>query len=563
MEKLRVDKKNRWFASRGWYASALVLLIWAILQEIIMSSTDLVDNFFANTMKRNVDGATELNQQIKAVFGAKDIYQNAQVWQQWNLPFDAEGYNVTAGQLAMNGVTASNQIFTIMFAVLSGFCYGFGVYSSQYYGAGRYNELRQITTMKLYVCLFITTMLFILGFIEPVTRWMINFTTNYKYVEIPSAGLKLINANESELANKWFDYFQSQAAKIATDQGVEYYQIVSLSYPLLAINLAFITTLRETGRPLIALWMAIISLVTNCLMNLMLIEPNFLGEFKGLGIKGTAIATACSRVLQIAFLAVLLGINRYDFIPRWKNFTQFEPLIIVNAFKKAWPITLNELLWAVGMVVQVKLKSEYSVETLTANSIFSTIQGTFFSPLYHGFSVGASVMIGNRLGANELSEAEYNGKHLVNLSFVFGIVFGLSLAAVSFYLPEWLFSNSNSETFRIAHYMLLIYGLMYPLMILASVTYAIIRTGGAVYSAMLMDSVFTWLVPVPILAGSIYGTKLDIVYIVLILQLTDAVKTVWSLILFNQKKWVKNLTYSINISSKPLVKEEIEQIIVK
>lgn len=60
MENLRIDKKNRWFASRGWYASALALVIWAILQEIIMSSTDLVDNFFANTMKRNVDGATEL-----------------------------------------------------------------------------------------------------------------------------------------------------------------------------------------------------------------------------------------------------------------------------------------------------------------------------------------------------------------------------------------------------------------------------------------------------------------------------------------------------------------------
>lgn len=151
----------------------------------------------------------------------------------------------------------------------------------------------------------------------------------------------------------------------------------------------------------------------------------------------------------------------------------------------------------------------------------------------------------------------------VNLSFVFGIVFGFSLAAVSFYLPEWLFSNSNSETFRIAHYMLLIYGLMYPFMILTSVTYAIIRTGGAVYSEMLMDSVFTWLIPLPILAGLIYGSKLDIIYIILILQLTDALKTIWSLILFNQKKWVKNLTSSINIPSKSLVNEEIEQIITK
>ncbi|AXF96087.1 MATE efflux family protein [Spiroplasma phoeniceum P40] len=45
---------------KKWYATALVLILLATLQEIIMESTDLVDNFFASLIQKNVHGYQEL-----------------------------------------------------------------------------------------------------------------------------------------------------------------------------------------------------------------------------------------------------------------------------------------------------------------------------------------------------------------------------------------------------------------------------------------------------------------------------------------------------------------------
>lgn len=81
------------------------------------------------------------------------------------------------------------------------------------------------------------------------------------------------------------------------------------------------------------------------------------------------------------------------------------------------------------MVVQVKLRAYYSLDALTANAIFSTIIAALYTPLYHGFAARTSVLVGSRLGANNLEEAEYNGKHLVILSFLVGIIAGLILVA--------------------------------------------------------------------------------------------------------------------------------------
>jgi Na+-driven multidrug efflux pump len=90
----------------------------------------------------------------------------------------------TAGQIAVNGISASNQMYVIMFCMVSGFCYGCGVYSSQYYGSGNYEKLRQVTAMKMIV-VFSITAVFALMAIPGATEQIVGFTTgpNHNFKE--------------------------------------------------------------------------------------------------------------------------------------------------------------------------------------------------------------------------------------------------------------------------------------------------------------------------------------------------------------------------------------------
>ncbi len=134
MIKAQGKKHPKFFASKKWYATTLVLILLATLQEIIMESTDLVDNFFASSIKKNVHGYQELFNEIKYIFGTDNVYHVKVVWDSWGLG-NYVGYHYTVGQLVINRVAASNQLYFIMFAILSRVCYSFGVFNAQYYGA--------------------------------------------------------------------------------------------------------------------------------------------------------------------------------------------------------------------------------------------------------------------------------------------------------------------------------------------------------------------------------------------------------------------------------------------
>ncbi|AGR40849.1 MATE family efflux transporter [Spiroplasma taiwanense] len=566
-----INKKNkvkkRFFASGQWYKVTLTIILWSVLQEIIMASTDLIDNIFVNHLFNfQINGLDQLILSIKSSgweqLITKDILQNARLENLFS--YAGKGMNYTAGQIGVNGVAASNQLFIIMFCMVSGFCYGSGIFSAQFFGASDYQKLKQVTALKLYLCLFIS-IVFMLFAIPGITWNLIAFTTKPSFAQLPE--LNLNTTKDSIL--EWFNYFQYQAAKLATQEGEKFYRIVSSSYFLLAINQVSITSLRETRRPFYSFFMAAIALCSNLVCNTFLTSPTFLGNFQGLGITGAAVGTVVSRILQTLFILSLLFIKKFEFIPHFKNFI-VSKFVLRLALIKTIPILINETLYAFGQVLQVKLKAMYSVEALTANAMFETVLMAFFSPMYHGLNAGISTLVGNELGANKFENAKYNSTHLMRLSFIIGICFFAIFSGLSFVIPNTIFPNTLPEANRIGVWMIFIYSVIYPIIIINNCSYSILRAGGEVYSAFAMDSVFNWLVQIPLLAILIIlnnnGTiHIDIVMIHLIVCLCEVVKVIPALIFYFRKKWVKNLIKNsdilinneeIKISEKQEIKKE-------
>ncbi len=135
---------------------------------------------------------------------------------------------------------------------------------------------------------------------------MIIFTTTPKYTPRPEIVSKLKH-EDKYLAIHWFKYFQYRSASISTLEETEYFKIVSLSYPLLAINIAFITALRENGRKGLAILISVISLSTNFFYESIFNWTKFYCKFQWNWCtrEGAAIATSASRIFQLIFIIFL------------------------------------------------------------------------------------------------------------------------------------------------------------------------------------------------------------------------------------------------------------------
>ncbi|PPE06120.1 MATE family efflux transporter [Williamsoniiplasma lucivorax] len=543
MQELKTtkNKTSRLFTKHQWYKAAILIIIWAILQEMIMASSDIIDNIFVNFLHEDhVDGLKDLRHfiQINWVDGVK----NPEWLNQANISLNYFGDKLMydAGQIAVNGVTASNQLYVIMFVSISGFCYGCGVYSSQYFGSGDHEKLRKVTTIKIYV-VFAITSLFAIFAIPGIIDGLIGFTTQ----PTPASwqdGTPVTQNNVKQL----FDYIQYRAAVLSTQQGIQYYQIIGPTYILFTINEVAITTLRETKRVFYAFWMSIISLAANVVMNVFLTSPTFLGNFHGLGVQGTALATVLGRVLQTLFIIGLLSWKRFEFIPHWSSFKVEKP-ILMKTMHKAAPLLFNEILFSVGLMIQVKLRGSYSLDALTANAMFATITGVIFSPLYHGINAGITTFVGNDLGANKIEQAKQNSKHLIFIGLVIALLAGALLAGLSFVIPGVLFSNSVAEAQRIAIWMIFIYSLFYIFVMTSNIFYSVLRAGGKVWWSLAIDSIFTWTITIPVLAIliSLNGSgimPLDIIYIHLIVCSLEVFKVFIGFMFYKKGNWAQNLT---------------------
>ncbi len=163
----------------------------------------------------------------------------------------------------------------------------------------------------------------------------------------------------------------------------------------------------------------------------------------------------------------------------------FKKIII-----KTWPLMLNDLLFAVATTMIIRLISQWSFEALSGSAIASTIN-TMFYTLYIGFGIASSVLIANRLGADDLIGAKYNAKHLIRLGFFVSLFFASLLVLSSFFLPQLLF-NATTEALRISSWMMRVDAIVFSAYtILYTCIYAF-RAGGLAITVLLVDSCFTW-----------------------------------------------------------------------
>jgi Na+-driven multidrug efflux pump len=149
-------------------------------------------------------------------------------------------------------------------------------------------------------------------------------------------------------------------------------------------------------------------------------------------------------------------------------------------------------------------------------------------------------MIGNQLGAGNLKEARADAKRLITLTVGVATTIGLIAIITSKLFP--MLYNTTESVRNIAATIIIITAAFSPVNAFVHACYFTIRSGGKTYITFLFDSVFEWIICVPVAFVIASYTDMHIFFLYFIVQMMVFIKAIIGGILVSKGVWVHNLT---------------------
>ena len=457
---------------------------------------------------------------MKKYFGDKSFYKKVILialpimLQQGITQFVSLLDNVMIGNFsdtAMAGVSVVNQIIFVFNFVIIGALAAVGIYIAQYFGANDQHNQMLCFRLKFWVGLIILLLMILI--ILVFGDYLINaFLTN------PS----------------------SQEEKLAIETSAkDYLFIISFTFLPYTISQIYSSTLREVGETVKPMIAGAIAVVVNGIFNMWFIYGGL--GVPAMGASGAAIATLIARIVEMLFLIFFTHKHhkKFNFVEGVFKSVYVPKRIIKNVLIKGTPLIFNELLWSLGTTLLLRIYSNRGTDILKAFSISSTTTNLFYI-IFGAMASAISIMVGQSLGAGNLEEAVDNDRKLIMFSVIVCFIFGIILACIAPIIPM-LYKDTSQDVRKLAtSLMAVIAGCMIIFSFNTSCFYTL-RAGGVTFVTFLFDSLFVWVVSLPLALVLVKLTDASIVLVYFIVQITEIIKSVIGYLLIKSKIWVKNL----------------------
>ena len=405
------------------------------------------------------------------------------------------------GETAIGAVSVVNQLFFVVIITTFGVISGSTIYMAQYYGAKNQSKLNQTYRITLYAALLVALIAFVIFSLADTFLIQI-FTTNPVTIELAE----------------------------------DYISIIRWGLFGFAISIAISSSLRVVGITKPLLWISVFTIVLNTILNALLIFGLF--GFPELGVIGAAIATAIARFAEATLSLWYMWRRQNVFKWDWTRIFAVEFTLIKAIIIIGFPLLLNEVFWSVGQTTFLYAYSTRGDGALAAMNITNSISQITFV-LFQALGTASAVFVGNKLGENELEEAQANAKRLVFAAGVVAAAVGLLQFMLSGLFTDFYSISEITKSWAIFN--IRVNALFVPLYTMNVTLFFIIRSGGDTKSTLLMDSGFMWLVAVPVALSLAFFTALPITWMFLMVQGTEFFKVLFSISRYNKKRWVKNL----------------------
>lgn len=423
--------------------------------------------------------------------------------------------NIMVGSLnteAMTGVSIVNQLFFVFNLTVFGAISAAGIFTAQYHGLGDSTGEKYTFRFKFLIIL--------IGVIVGIGLFV------FYGEELISL---FINSNAE---------FDATDPEKTMTYALDYLKIMIIGLLPFALSQVYSSTLRETGETLLPMISSVISVATNFILNYLLIFGKF--GLPRLGVEGAAIATVTARFVELTVLVLWTHLNkkRCPFIVGALRSLYIPAKLVARITVRGLPLMMNEFLWALGVTVTNQCYSTRGLDALAAINIASTINN-LFSIVFLSMGSVIAIIVGNQLGAGETEKAQDTDRKLIALSFVSAVVMAIMLIGFAPVFP--LFYNTTQSVRSLAAYLIMIFAATMPFHALAHASYFTLRSGGQVMITILFDSVFMWVLAIPVARLLADLTKISIKILFPICHGLEAIKAFLGLWLVGRKTWVKQL----------------------
>ena len=424
--------------------------------------------------------------------------------------------NIMVGQIGtepMSGVAIVNQLFFVFNICIFGGVSGAGIFSAQFFGKGDFEGQKYTFRFKLYACLLITAIACVL----------------FHFLDEPLISLYLNDGGS--VGN----------TRLALSYGKEYLAIMIFGLLPFAVSQTYVSTIRETGQTFVPMVSGIVAVITNLVLDYVLIFGAF-GALE-LGVAGAAIATVIARYTECLIVVVWAHRHLYKnpyLIGVYKGL-RIPGSILADIFRKGLPLMFNEMLWAVGMAVIVQCYAVRGLEVVAAQNISSTISN-LFNIVYLQLGNCISIVVGQKLGAGQLEEAKDADNKIIFFDVACCACISVIMILLGGLFPEIYKTEPGIKA--LAKNFIIISAMAMPLCAFSHCSYFTLRSGGKTIVTFLFDSVYTWVVMIPYAFVLSRFTTLSITMVFFLVSFTEIIKVIIGFFMIKSNVWLQNIVNS-------------------
>ncbi|WP_066889107.1 MATE family efflux transporter [Clostridium nigeriense] len=406
------------------------------------------------------------------------------------------------GEEAIAAVGLANQYFFIFMLCLSGINAGASVFMSQYWGK------KDILSIKKVLGLDIT-----IGFIA----------------SLAFGGAALIFADQ-------IMSLLSRDPRVI-ELGGEYLKIISISFIFTNFTQGFSSALRSSEQPKLPMYASLIGVLCNAFLNWVFIFGNL--GVRPMGVAGAALATTIARTLEMIYIIFMIYAKNNIVSSKVKELFAFNMNFIKVYFNTSTAVIANELLWALGMTAYSVAYAQIGTSAVATMQIATTLNNMFMV-LCIGLASAASIMVGNKIGANEEDIAVDYSHKIGKVAPMLGLLIGIIVWVLAPQIVRPF--NVEAETFKDTVTVLRIMALICPIRSYNVVMIVGIFRGGGdtLYSTLVqLGTVWFYAVPVAFLGAAILTVPVTTVYFLICTE--EFIKIIFERKRLKSGKWIKNV----------------------
>ena len=417
------------------------------------------------------------------------------------------------GNAEMAAVSAANTPLNVVYMAIFGFQNGMAVLVSQFWGQHDTKNISRCFGVAVYAITALASL---------VALACLCF---------PSEIMGLITPNPALIA-----------------PGIRYIRLAGFSCLFNSISSIYASLQRSTEDPTFGMALFTTSMVINTGLNYILIFGKL--GLPALGIFGAALATLVARVTECV-ICLFHALRSRRLTLHLRCILCPGRTILRSFIKYSTPVICSETTWglAASLLTVIMGHMSNSQDMLAANTLAGSI-GTFATAAYGGVAAATAVIVGSEIGRGSSRDRVYSiSRTLLATVVVAGAVPGLLLLAL---LPTFVrpvlfpLFHLTAGAEQITEYLILFLALTLPMQGYdMSVVTGVLRSGGDVKAAAVVDNVPLMLLTLPLMALLALVLDAPIWLICLIRNSECLFKLPLAILRYRSKKWINDVTQAI------------------